>query len=1339
MCGQNIFSSRSFFFFFFLFFVVALYSQKYKYSVLGVEDGLSQITVSDICQDEKSRIWIATLDGLNCFDGNQIRVFNHFQTDSISYGNLHVLQMVEDGEGSLFLLTLTGVFRFDLETEEFYLLPVFYPSALAKGEKGLWIAENGKLFLYNKSSDELKEMYTDKNLPTSGPSMLEDKKGVLWLALKEGGVLRIDTKGDSKALFSSIKFMKLIEGRDGNVWMGSPSDGVLCVSSEGEIINHYTYDANNKKSLRNDMARALTQDFEGNVWVGYRSGLSKIEVSTGEISHFQADPNRMGALSSNSVTSLYTDNQGVVWIGTYWGGVNFFSPEYQHYIHYDSSEGGLSAPVVGAMTEDTKGNIWICTEGGGLNLYDPAADEFSHFNAQTGHLFSSNYLKDIVFDEENNCLWIAADYSNKINCFHLDGRKNNIYTISIEYGKDIGEALFALANTPSSLFIGTTSTVICLNKQTLKADILFQQDDLFTHNYNSLLLDSKERLWYASDKGCVAYHIQERRFDVYKINLKKKVLSQKELVNTIYEDEEGDIWIGTHGNGLFLLDTKTHSFNLHTDENLLSGDNIRVLSETPSGALLIGTGHGLSKLDKKINKILNFNSKRGFPLSMINRKSLYVSKANDIFMGGATGMIVMPESSLDYPSKIYDLQLSHLYVNNKEVRVRDKTGILDQDFAYTTQIDLKHSENIFSIGFSTDNFLKLGGSEILYRLVGYNEDWTESRQGREITYTNISPGKYNFELRLKNHPEVTKQLIIKIAPPFYASWWAYTLYILIILVILFFIIREYRIRVYLKTSLDFEVREKQHIEEMNQSKLRFFTNISHEIRTPITLILGQVDLLLNSGKLSTYAYSKLLNIHKNATSLKALITELLDFRKQEQGLLKLRISQFDLYSLLKEHHMLFKEFAYNRNISFLFLSEAEPCLIWGDRLQIQKVINNLLSNAFKYTADGGTIRIELTEENNKCVFSVSDDGVGISEEDYTKIFERFYQVENIGLNEGTGIGLALSQGIIKAHKGEITVLSTAGKGSCFKVTLNKDDSGFDSSVVRLSTLEEKEYVFHSEDKKALEKEIQSIQSKSQDYKLLIVDDNEEIRHILTDILSPLYKVTTAENGVEGYNKVKEFMPDLIISDIMMPEMSGTELCSKIKNNIETCHIPVILLTALGTLERELEGLRLGADAYIVKPFNIRRLVMQCNNLINSRRTLQEKYARQTDIKVNKIATNELDQTFLEEAISIVESNINNSDFNVEVFSKEMGVGRTVLFQKIKGITGSTPNNFIMNLRLKKATDLLINSPEMNISDIAYQLGFENPQYFTKCFKKLFSKTPSEYRNFQNNSYQRNIE
>ena len=440
-----------------------------------------------------------------------------------------------------------------------------------------------------------------------------------------------------------------------------------------------------------------------------------------------------------------------------------------------------------------------------------------------------------------------------------------------------------------------------------------------------------------------------------------------------------------------------------------------------------------------------------------------------------------------------------------------------------------------------------------------------------------------------------------------------------------------------------------------------------------------------------------------------------------------------MYSLLKEHYVLFKELAANRNISFTLRADCEQCMIWGDRLQLQKVVNNLLSNAFKYTSDGGNITLELTEGTDECMFSVSDNGAGISEEDYVKIFERFYQVENIGQYGGTGIGLALSQGIVKAHQGDITVESQLGKGSCFKVTLKKGDTHFDSSVIRIEQEQDKEYIYYSEDKEALIKEVQSAKNENgtTDCKLLVIDDNEEIRNILVDIFSPLYTVETANDGEEGYEKVKAMQPDLVISDIMMPGMPGTELCAKIKNNIETCHIPVVLLTALSAPERELEGLRIGADIYVVKPFNMRRLVMQCNNLINTRRILQNKYARQLDVKAEKIATNELDQKFIEQATRVVEENMENPEFCVETFSREMGVGRTVLFQKIKGITGSTPNNFIMNLRLKKAAYFLLNAPEMNISDIAYRLGFGNPQYFNKCFKELFSIAPTQYRKSQN--------
>lgn len=1316
--------------------VFPLNAQEYKFKALGVEDGLSQITVSDICQDEKARIWIATLDGLNCFDGNRIKVFNHFYNDSISYGNLYVTQMVEDGQGSLFLLTSTGLFQFDLETEKYYLLPVVSPSTIAKGQHGVWVAEGNKLFLYTKDTRSMKPMLTDLELPESGLSMVEDAEGALWIALKEGGLLHIDAAGVMTRSLPQVKVMKIIRGKDENIWIGTQEHGVFCFSSQGEIVNHYEYDEGSTYKVRDDMARALCQDLEGNIWVGYRSGLSKIEIATGKIFHYQADPNRVGAMTNRSVTSLFTDKQGTVWVGTYWGGVNFFSPEYQHFEHYHASGCGLSFPVVGAMAEDKAGNIWICTEGGGLDLYQPEQDKFRHFNVHTGYHFSTDFLKDIVYDEINNCLWLAADFTNKINCFHLGSYRNDIYSIASEEA-EIGEALFALADTPQKLYIGATSAIVSLDKKTLKSEVLYRQKELFTHNYNTLLLDSKNRLWFASDDGCVAYLINENRFETYRIILKKQVRSQKELVNVIYEDREGDIWVGTHGNGLFLLDKKENSFRLHTSEEVLSGENIRVLGETPSGNLLIGTGHGLSMLDKKEGKVVNFNSRTGFPLTLVNRKSMHVSRNQNIYMGGATGMIAIRESSLHYPPKIYDLELAHLYVNNKEIATGDPSGILNKSFAYTDRIKLKHSQNVFSIGFSTDNYLHIAGGEVEYRLVGYNDEWSENRSGNDITYTNISPDNYIFEIRLKNFPDVIRSLKITITPPFYATWWAYTIYVCVILGILFFVVREYRIRLFLKTSLDFELREKQHIEEMNQSKLRFFTNISHEIRTPITLILSQIDLLLNSGKLSTYAYSKLLNIHKNAGNLKSLITELLDFRKQEQGLLKLKISEFDLYALLKEHYVLFKELAVNRNISFSLNTDCEQCMIWGDRMQIQKVVNNLLSNAFKYTPDGGTIVLELIDGEEECLFSVSDNGAGISEEDYQKIFERFYQVENIGQYGGTGIGLALSQGIVKAHQGDITVESQLGKGACFKVILKKGETHFDSSVSRVEPEKDKEYIYHSEDRENLIEEIQSAQNENgtTDCKLLVVDDNEEIRNILVDIFSPLYAVETASDGVEGYEKVRVMQPDLVISDIMMPGMPGTELCAKIKNNIETCHIPVVLLTALSAPERELEGLRIGADCYVVKPFNMRRLVMQCNNLINTRRILQQKYARQLDVKAEKIATNELDQKFIEQATQVVEQNLENSEFSVETFSREMGVGRTVLFQKIKGITGSTPNNFIMNMRLKKAAYFLLNAPEMNVSDIAYRLGFGNPQYFNKCFRELFGIAPTQYRKSQNSSSQ----
>lgn len=1302
-------------------FLIPVCAKRYEYKSLGVEDGLSQITISTICQDNKSRIWIATLDGLNCYDGNRIRVFNHFHNDSISYGNLYVTRMVES-KGSLYLLTSLGLFVFNLATEQYRLLPFSNPVAVAVGKQCLWIAGNDRLFRYNQDTRQIIEFKTNSSLPLLGSEMLEDTAGNLWVALADRGLMCIDVFGNVTEKLRSAKVMKMILGSGNHIWIGTQEQGVFCFSEKGDKLHSY--------KPRNDMARALCQDFEGNIWVGYRSGLSKINPSSGEIIHYEEKSDNVEMSGNTSVTSLYTDRQGIVWVGTYWGGVRFFSPEYQYVDFYKASGNELSYPVVGAMTEDSAGNIWICTEGGGLNLYSPQRKAFEHFNTKSGIRFSSNFLKDIAYDDFNGCLWIAADFSNKVNCFYPKTSTHAQKQMSIPLPEEAGAAVFALAGTKDKLFAGTTDAIVCLDKKTGQASVLYKEKELFTHNYNTLLIDSKGRLWFASKNGCTSYSISDKKFETYHINLKRPVCSFKELVNIFFEDKKGNIWVGTHGNGLFCLDEQIHTFSLYLNPVRLSGQSIRAINELPSGNLLIGTEHGLFVLDHTDKNLTHFNTNTGFPLTFINRKSLLVSSEGRIYIGGPTGMAVTQEQYLKYPHRLYNLYLTNLYVNNEEVHIGDKTGILSNSFAYTDKIKLSHFQNFFSIEFSTDSYLNSGDVEIQYRLKGYNEEWNENHTGNNITYTNISPGDYTFEIRLKEHPEILKKLDIRIEPPLYATWWAYTIYTLAVLVALYLIIREYNIRMYLKTKLDFELREKEHIEELNQSKLRFFTNISHEIRTPVTLILGQVELLLNSRNLSTHLYSKLLNIHKNAESLKQLLSELLDFRKQEQGQLKLKIHQFDLYNLLKEQYALFKELSVNRNITFSFESVAESCYIWGDRSQIQKVINNLLSNAFKYTEDGGTITVGLTEEAESCSFFVSDNGCGIAKEEIPNIFERFYQAGNVGQREGTGIGLALCQGIIKAHHGNITVKSNIGKGSVFTVTLMKGESHFDSSVLRIFREQAKEYIYDKEDKEALSNEMQLYGSDKEVAKLLIVDDNNEIIDILRDVLSPLYVVYTANDGEEGYNMIKDIQPDLVISDIMMPKMSGTELCTKVKNNIETCHIPVILLTALGAPEHELDGLRIGADLYVVKPFNIRKLVMQCNNLINTRRILQQKYARRPGIAVEKITTTALDQKFIEHAVKVVEDNLENSDFNVETFAKEMGCGRTLLFKKIKGITGSTPNSFIMNIRLKKAAYLLLDAPDMNITDIAYSLNFGNPQYFNKCFRELFGVSPSQYRKSQ---------
>ena len=575
------------------------------------------------------------------------------------------------------------------------------------------------------------------------------------------------------------------------------------------------------------------------------------------------------------------------------------------------------------------------------------------------------------------------------------------------------------------------------------------------------------------------------------------------------------------------------------------------------------------------------------------------------------------------------------------------------------------------------------------------------------------------------------RLDIRMLPPFYKTTWAYLIYIAIVGGLLYYVIRTYQTRFHLRESLKYEQQHIRDVEEMNQSKLRFFTNISHEFRTPLTIIIGQMETLLQMQAFAPSIYNKLLNVYKNGIQLRELISELLDFRKQEQGHMKIKVRRHNLIDFLYENYLLYAEYAATRQIDFSFVKEEEDLEVWYDARQIQKIISNLLSNAFKYTPQSGTIAIRVYRNVDEAVVEVRNSGKGIEPEELEKIFTRFYQVEKSStVSEGTGIGLALSKGLAELHHGTLTANSIPDEETVFTLTLKLGKEHFTDEQLDEMTKNEvaavKTDAFLITGQEELEEE--PLKERIKGAKMLIVEDNDSLREMLAGLFSPYYEVLTAADGEEGLQKGREEQPDIILSDVVMPRMTGTELCKEIKSDFATCHIPVVLLTARTAIEHTLEGLRTGADDYITKPFHTSLLISRCNNLVNSRRILQEKFSKQPQAPARILATNPMDEDLLERTMEIIERNMDISEFSLSELIRELCMSRTYFFQKIKGITGQTPNEFLSTVRLKRAAFLLRSDLTLSISEISDKTGFSSPRYFGRCFKEAYGVSPLGYRN-----------
>ena len=676
----------------------------------------------------------------------------------------------------------------------------------------------------------------------------------------------------------------------------------------------------------------------------------------------------------------------------------------------------------------------------------------------------------------------------------------------------------------------------------------------------------------------------------------------------------------------------------------------------------------------------------------------------------------------------------------------DETGVLTKAFPYTQKLKLSHNQNNLILSFALPDYeQQLSQKQFQYKLDGFDKKWIKTSQ-TEVHYTNLDPGTYTLRVAAINNSsnqsgditdkEISMQLTI--SAPWYATWWAFLLYIISFIGCLYYFISSRIAKRTLALSLEKERFEKQQIEQLNQEKLVFFTNVSHEFRTPLTLIISHIDIILQKSSLNPSIYNQILKIRKNAQQMSNLISELLEFRKLEQNHKTLQISQQDITPFLKEIYFSFVDYAHLRNIHYDFQLSETPTLCWFDSQLLEKVFFNLLSNAFKYTPDNGNIIISGRTTDNEVEISISDTGSGIAKNDVSQIFARFFQANNQKPGEysspGTGIGLALSKTIVEKHHGTITVDSTLGKGSTFTVRLPRNADVFQADKnIQLSNQQQESSIVPGsldvlpETDTYLTESVHTENAEEKTHTVLLVEDNEELLQLLTELFSPFYEVICATNGEEGLKQVYEHKIDLIISDIMMPKMSGTEMCLQIKNNIDYCHIPLILLTALNSTEQNIEGLNRGADDYITKPFHAQLLLARANNLIRSRLLMQHQFDKKPISAIDLTCINPLDKDILKRTAESIEQHIDDTEYDIPVLCKEVGIGRSLLYTKFKALTGMTPNNFILNYRLKHAAALLQQYPDIPIAEVSDRCGFSSPVYFSRCFKNQYGCTPQNYR------------
>ncbi|RBL90488.1 hybrid sensor histidine kinase/response regulator transcription factor [Chitinophaga flava] len=1330
----------------------------YSFSKLDIYYGLSHNQVTAILKDTEGYLWFGTVSGLNRYDGHTCKILRNRQNDSTSLADNYVLSLYELPDEKIWVATKGGPSIYDTYTERFnanyngYLKSLGLPDGtlytITKGCNGRYwfLYENGGLFLYaNKQAKKIAINPADKII-----AVRETTAGKLW-TLHQNGVLREYDISSGKTISTSTALQQQAKGHnptnlfidsDGDIWLWSFAYGVCLFHPQDNSVRLFN-ESSVPSRLQSNLVSQIVQDNNGMIWIATdHGGITLIDKKKDfHTSYLLNDPRNPQSLSQNSINALYKDDRGILWTGTYKQGVNYLNSNilrFPHYHHQESDPGSLPYDDVNRFVEDKQGNLWIGTNGGGLIYFDRKNNTFRQYQHDPGNpnSISNNVIVSLWIDHQN-ILWIGT-YFGGLNSF--DGRKFTHYQHNDQDSSSLADDKVweVFEDKDQHLWIGTWGSGLDLFDRTTGRFQHFYREKSGNQapNYISALMDDRKgNLWTGTTNGVMVFSPDKKLAATYRHTAGKKSLSSNNVI-CFLEDSKGRIWIGTH-EGLNLFNEQTGDFELFTMADGLPDNIILNMLEDDAHKLWLSTPSGLcsATLTQKGNcislSVAGYDEANNLQNREFNENAAFKTSTGELVFGGPSGFNIINPSQTQKADDHSKLIFTGLQILNNSIKPGETVNgriVLEQSLSKLKRIDLKYRENVFSIEFASLDYGHRAYYRYAYTLEGFNTDWLYADgDQRKATYTNLDPGNYTFKVKALNSDGSWSEpisLAIHVEPPFWRTPFAFAMYLLTTAGLLLLARRITLDRIHMRYEVEQQRREAERVHAIEQVKTKFFTNVSHELRTPLSLIISPLDTIIKNTH-DEVQQKQLGLVLRNAKRLLNLVNQLLDFRKMEVQAIRLHLAMGNIVQFIRDISHSFTDIAEKKKISFNFSSTIDSLEIYFDKDKIEKILFNLLSNAFKYTPDNGAVTLRLSceqpsgdEDDATLVIEIQDTGIGIPDNQQQKIFERFFQtdVPSDMANQGTGIGLAITKEFVKLHHGVIAVKSAPGNGTCFTVRIPAKKI-YDPSIrstTPLVTEEDATQMLSEETRK-----------NGKTKTILLVEDNEDLRFYLKDNLRGRYHVEEATNGKEGWEKVKQCNPDLVVSDIMMPLSDGIDLVKNIRTETGTAHIPVVLLTAVGDEGRQLQAFAAGANDYITKPFTFEILDSRIKNLLAQQKLLQKRFQKQIEVNPAEITVTSVDETFLQNALDVIEKQMDNTDFSVEDFSTAMHMNRVTLYRKVLALTGKSPLEFIRSIRLKRAAQLLEKSG-MTIAEIAYKVGFNNPKQFSKFFKEEFKVLPSQY-------------